>query len=159
MWPQRDMWQSAGCERQDEKVMWNKGSQTAATVKWAAVKLSGMCWVECVEWNVLSGNVLSGICWVECVKWECVKWNVFSGMCWVRMRWVGMCWAKQRDAAVRQVGKETDKKVKYCVSCFKHFANTGRKVILLESEIISAVAIPKRKSPAKSMYRWNEYAP
>ena len=45
--------------------MWNKLSQTAATVQWAAVQLSGMAeWegsstVGCgiVEWNVLSERV------------------------------------------------------------------------------------------------------
>ena len=38
--------------------------------------------------------------------------------------------AQQRDAEVRQVGKETDKQVKYYANCVKPLANISRKVVL-----------------------------
>jgi hypothetical protein len=55
--------------------------------------------------------------------------------------------AQQRDAEVRQVGKETDKGVKYNGSSVKPLANTSRKAILLESGNIRAIARPRGKYP------------
>ena len=39
---------------------------------------------------------------------------------------------EQRDVAVREVGKETEKRTKHYANCVNPLANTNRKAILFE---------------------------
>jgi hypothetical protein len=73
---------------------------------------------------------------VECVEWECRE--------------------QERNAEVRQVGKETDKRVKLYASSVKTLANSSGSVVLLELGELWQQPDRRGNLRNKNRYRYNE---